>query len=63
MTDCGPVIDVEKTPDCQLLTDEYDVEKEFPDCCPIYDCSEGAEIVYVVTKRNDAQGNKIGPNN
>ena len=59
VTDCGPVIDVEKTPDCVLLEDAYNVTLAFPNCCPVYDCVEGADITYVVTKRNDAKGNKI----
>ena len=59
VTDCGPVIDVEKTPDCILLKDQYDVKEDFPTCCPVYDCAEGADIVYVVTKRNDEKGNRI----
>jgi len=59
VTDCGPVIDIEKTPDCELLADQYDVKDDFPNCCPVYDCAEGADITYVVTKRNDAKGNRI----
>ena len=59
MTDCGPVIDIEKTPDCELLKDQYDVKEDFPKCCPVYDCAPNADIVYVVTKRNDAKGNQI----
>merc|ERR1712165_561696 len=59
VTDCGPVIDVDKTPECALLTDQYNVSEAFPSCCPVYDCAEGADITYVVTKRNDAKGNPI----
>jgi len=61
VTDCGPVIDVEKTPDCSLLNDQYNITEAFPSCCPVYDCAEGADITYVVTKRNDAKGNPIRP--
>jgi len=59
VTDCGPVIDIEKTPDCQLLAAAYNVSDAFPTCCPVYDCAEGADITYVATKRNDAKGNRI----
>ena len=44
--DCGLIVDLEKTPDCTLLEDQYDQKAEFPECCPVYDCTEGAEIVY-----------------
>ena len=44
--DCGLIVDLEKTPDCQLIEDQYDAEAEFPACCPVYDCLEGIEITY-----------------
>merc|ERR1739848_412925 len=62
VTDCGPVIDIEKTPDCELLADAYDVKEAFPTCCQVYDCAEGADITYVATKRNDEKGNRITAN-
>merc|ERR1712064_70336 len=62
VTDCGPVIDIEKTPDCELLADAYDVKEAFPTCCPVYDCAEGADITYVATKRNDEKGTRITAN-
>ena len=46
VTDCGPLVDLEKSPDCQQLDDQFDAEGEFPSCCPVYDCPEDAEIVY-----------------
>ncbi len=45
--DCGPLVDLAKTPACKLLPAEGATEKEFPDCCPRYDCEEGAEVVYI----------------
>ena len=58
VTDCGPVIDTEETPGCVLLPDEYNVTAGFPDCCPIYDCEEDAEIVYIASKSHDTKGNR-----
>ena len=55
------MIDIEATPDCELLESQYNVTNAFPGCCPVYDCAEGADITYVVTKRNDAKGNPIRP--
>ena len=46
VTDCGPLIDTEKTPECALLEDAYSTEADYPDCCPVYECQEGVEIVY-----------------
>jgi hypothetical protein len=57
VTDCGPLVDTEKSPDCQLLQDQYDTEAEFPGCCPVYDCAEGADIVY----QEKAGSNKKSP--
>ena len=28
MTDCGPLVDLEKSPDCQQLDDQFDAEGE-----------------------------------
>jgi hypothetical protein len=47
VTDCGPVIDLKATPGCQLVKDKSDPKAVFPECCPAYDCEEGAEVVYV----------------
>merc|ERR1712038_37774 len=47
VTDCGPVVDLKKTPGCQLLKGEADPKANYPDCCPVYDCEEGTEVVYV----------------
>ena len=48
VTDCGPLIDVERTPGCVPipLTEEAKGEA-FPGCCPMYDCEEGTKIFYV----------------
>ena len=46
VTDCGPLIDTEKTPECQRLEENYDKDGEYPSCCPVYDCPEGVEIMY-----------------
>jgi len=46
VTDCGPLVDLEKSPDCTQLDDQFDAEAEFPSCCPVYDCPEDAEIIY-----------------
>merc|ERR1719167_71687 len=51
VTDCGPIIDLKKSPGCQLLKDASDPKADFPDCCPVYDCEEGSEIVYVETPK------------
>ena len=48
---------IEKTPDCQLLEDQYDAKGEYPNCCPIYECPEGIEITY----KNKAGSNKKSP--
>ena len=50
VSDCGPLVDLEKTPGCKLLKDEFDPKAEFPDCCPKYDCEEGVEVAYVTPK-------------
>ena len=48
--DCGPLVDLDRTPACKLLpAAEGTNEAEFPDCCPKYDCEEGAEVKYVGT--------------
>ena len=48
--DCGPLVDLERTPACKLLpAEEGTTEAEYPDCCPKYDCEEGAEVKYVGT--------------
>lgn len=47
VTDCGPLVDLDKSPGCQLVPEETNAEAAFPDCCPVYDCEEGAEVVYV----------------
>jgi hypothetical protein len=53
VSDCGPLVDIEKTPGCSLLKDEFDPKAEFPDCCPKYDCEEGIEIVYISAKNKE----------
>merc|ERR1739838_701127 len=56
VTDCGPVVDLKKTPGCQLLKGEADPKADYPDCCPVYDCEEGTEVVYVTppsTKKDE----------
>ena len=57
VTDCGLIIDVEKTPDCQIVEDQYDAKAEYPTCCPVYECPEGTEITY----KNKAGNNKKSP--
>jgi len=56
VTDCGPLVDLEKSPECVELPEEFDTEAEFPGCCPVYDCPEGAEIVY--KEKKGAKTNK-----
>merc|ERR1712095_102961 len=46
VTDCGPLVDLEQSPDCTQLDEQFDAEAEFPSCCPVYDCLEDAEIIY-----------------
>lgn len=47
VTDCGPLLDLEKSVGCTLLKDQVDKEAAFPDCCPLYECPEGAQVFYV----------------
>merc|ERR1712113_1380250 len=54
VTDCGLIIDLEKTTDCQIVEDQYDAKAEYPTCCPVYKCPEGTEITY----KNKAGNNK-----
>merc|ERR1711902_54469 len=62
VTDCGPLVDLEKSPDCTQLDDQFDAQGEFDatadtaSCCPVYDCPEGAEIVY--RNKKGAKSNK-----
>jgi len=46
VTDCGPIVDLEKTTGCTLLEDEYSLQDDYPGCCPVYDCVENTEIFY-----------------
>ena len=46
VTDCGLIVDIDQTPACKLVEDKFDVKADFPDCCPVFDCEEGAQIVY-----------------
>ena len=62
--DCGPAVDLEKTPGCvKIPIDETHAEKPFPECCPLYDCEEGTKIVYVrgPAPVRGPQGNKEQP--
>merc|ERR1711922_27169 len=47
VTDCGPVLDIKNSEGCRILKDASDPKAEYPDCCPVYDCDEGVEPVYV----------------
>merc|ERR1711862_389700 len=47
VTDCGPAVDLKASPGCQLLKDEADPKADFPACCPVYDCEDPEEVVYV----------------
>lgn len=47
------MVDLEKTPGCQILKEDFDPKAEFPDCCPKYDCEEGIEVVYVTAKAKE----------
>merc|ERR1711976_300144 len=58
VTDCGPVVDLELSPGCQLVKDGADPKADFPACCPVYDCEEGTEVKYVKTpaqKKKEAE--------
>ena len=59
VSDCGPLVDIEKTPGCTLLKDEFDPKGEFPDCCPKYDCEEGTEVVYISSKKEKEEPKPI----
>merc|ERR1712066_1045423 len=58
--DCGPVVDLKKTPGCQLLKGEADPKANYPDCCPVYDCEEGTEVVYVTPPSTKKAAKKEG---
>merc|ERR1719432_436548 len=51
VTDCGPVLDIEASEGCRLVKDASDPKANYPDCCPVYDCDEGVEPVYVATPK------------
>merc|ERR1712117_840798 len=58
VTDCGPVVDLELSPGCQLVKDGADPKADFPACCPVYDCEEGTQVKYVKTpaqKKKEAE--------
>ena len=47
VTDCGFLIDLEKTPHCTTLMQAYNTGDEYPKCCPVYECSgDDDKIVY-----------------
>jgi len=52
VTDCGPLVDLEQSPGCKNNTELFDLTGEFDatedklSCCPVFECEEGAEIVY-----------------
>ncbi|XP_068238871.1 uncharacterized protein [Palaemon carinicauda] len=41
--DCGPR--PKDSPGCKI-TNEADLQKPFPACCPVYECQEGATLLY-----------------
>ncbi|XP_066961335.1 uncharacterized protein [Macrobrachium rosenbergii] len=41
--DCG--IRPKESPGCKIIN-EADLEKAFPDCCPVYECQEGSALQY-----------------
>jgi len=47
ITDCGRALDLEKTPGCKVIKESFDPKANFPDCCPVYECEEGTEPVYI----------------
>ena len=52
VVDCGPLIDLEKSTGCTLFKENAEAKetaepKQFPECCPKYDCDDEAKIVYV----------------
>merc|ERR1712029_380049 len=46
VTDCGPLIDLEKSTDCTELKDQYDAQGEFDATEDAASCPEDAEIIY-----------------
>ena len=56
VTDCGPLVDLEKTPGCKLVEEQTDAKAAYPDCCPYYDCEEGTEVVYVEAAKSEEDG-------
>jgi len=59
VTDCGPVIDDEKSPGCTKLVNEFDEKADFPNCCPVHDCEDENAVVYVKTARFNEKGEDI----
>jgi len=47
--DCGPAVDLEASPGCTLVQSAEELkDKAFPECCPVYDCEEGTDVVYEI---------------
>ena len=64
VTDCGPIIDLTKTPGCTNLSEKEDIQLPFPDCCPKYACEEGLaeeDIVYISKFKKAAKGGAETP--
>jgi len=58
VTDCGPVLDIKNSEGCRILKDASDPKAEYPDCCPVYDCDEGVEPVYVNAPKKSEEWRK-----
>ncbi len=38
------------------VVDEEELKtKDFPECCPQYDCEEGTDVVYAIAKSDDQE--------
>ncbi len=49
-------MDTEQTPGCRLVSSKEELEgRDFPDCCPVYDCEEGTDVVYVTPPPRDEE--------
>ena len=48
VNDCGPIIDLEATPECEKVSNDKDIELDFPSCCPQYDCQDGFNLSNIV---------------
>jgi len=56
VTDCGPAVDLQKSAGCKLVPkaelEEGAALPAYPDCCPVYDCENPDDVVYVSSPKS-----------